>query len=46
MKQVLNPIILTLKFNLKINTINSYKLFNLFCIYTLRPNALLKYIEL
>lgn len=36
-------------FNTKVqpkNTINSYELFNLFCIYTLRPNALLKYIEL
>lgn len=28
------------------NTIISYNLFNLFCICTLRPNALLKYIEL
>lgn len=36
-------------FNTKVqpkNTINSYNLFNLFVIYTLHPNALLKYIEL
>lgn len=36
-------------FNTKVqpkNTINSYNLLNLFCTYSLRPHALLKYIEL